>query len=95
MWSRYHILTGRVRVAEAGKRGVFVPIPPIALFAVRSAMLSCDGLLDLIPGGVGRKVRAGADALQKSLAVLLDEGFLVDVRVDGADTRVRVKVRLI
>jgi hypothetical protein len=94
MWSRYHFLTGRVRVRDKDTR-VFVPIPPLAIYAVRSAVLSADGLLGLIPGSAGRKVCAGADAVQMFLGVLLDDGMSVNVKVDSGDERVRVSIRMV
>ena len=77
-----------------GKR-VFVPVPPLALYVVRSAVLSADGLLALIPGQAGRIARSAADGIQRMLAVLLDEGFQVNVRVKAADADVRVKFRMV
>jgi hypothetical protein len=95
MWSRYRFLTGRVQVSRKGSRGVFVPIFPIAIFLVRSAVVNCEGLLFLIPGPAGVTVRAGADAAVKALSVLMDEGFLVDVRTRTKNENVRVKVRMV
>jgi hypothetical protein len=96
MWSRYHWLTGRVRLRRAGSgTNVFVPIPPLSLSAARSAILSADGLLGLIPGSAGRAARAGADALQKALFVMLDEGLDVDVKAKGGNEDVKVRVRMV
>ena len=95
MWSRYHWLAGWVYVRGGDGKRVFVPVPPLALFAVRSALLSADGLLGLIPGGIGRIARNGADGIQRMLAVLLDEGFQADVKVKASDADVRVNFRMV
>jgi hypothetical protein len=87
-------MTGRVRV-RGKDTNVFVPIPPLSVSAARSAVLSADGLLGLIPGFAGRMARTGSDALQKALFVLLDEGFYTDVKVNSKDERVRVRIRMV
>ncbi|MDR0292895.1 MAG: hypothetical protein LBH95_01930 [Oscillospiraceae bacterium] len=95
MWNRRHWLTVRVRVRRESKRGVFVWAPPLSVHTARGAVLSCDGLLGLIPGSAGRAARGGADALQKALAVLQEEGLDADVRVTKADEKVSVRVHMV
>jgi hypothetical protein len=94
MLSRYNFLAGLVRVTESGKRGIFIPILPIAFCHLRSTAASCDGLLGLIPGQAGRAARGAADIVNNVLAVLMDEGLLVDVRVRSSEENVRVKIRM-
>ncbi len=93
MWSKFHWLTIRVKVREEGGRGVNIWIPPLSLHTLRGAILNFDGITGMIGGRVGRVSRAGADAAQKALAVLCDEGLDVDVNVKTEDA-VRVRVRM-
>ncbi len=91
MWNKW--LTLRVKVK--GKKSVNVWLPPLSLYVLRHAILSADGLLGLIGGGAGRKARAASDLMQKSLAVLQDEGMDVDVKVTNPEEDIRVRIHTV
>ena len=93
MWSRAHWLLAWVRVR--GEKHVWIPPLFLSVHTVRGAVLSADGLLGLIPGSAGRAARAGQDALQKTLAVLQDEGLDVDVNVRLKHLKVRVLAKMV
>lgn len=93
MWNRFHWLSVRVKVQ--GKRGVNIWIPPLSLHVARGAVLSADGLLGLIGGTAGRTARKVSDLIQKSIAVMQDEGLDVDVKVKNQKEDVRVRIHMV
>lgn len=80
---------------RTGGRRIFVPIPPLSLYVLRSAILSADGLLGLIRGDAGRMARGGADMMVKALTVLQEKGMDVDVDAGKADEDVRVRIHMV
>ena len=84
-----------VKIRSEGKgRGFRVPVPPVALFVLRDAVISFDGYLGLIPGSVGARIRTGANALQAFLFALTQSTINVDVQTcDKGGDSVSVRVR--
>jgi hypothetical protein len=61
----------------------------------RGAVLSADGLLGLIGGSAGRTARTVSGLIQKSVAVIQDEGLDADIRVRNQDENVNVQVHMV
>lgn len=78
-------LSVKVRVHTEGRRIRVCP-PPMALYVVRGALMSCEGILGLIPGNAGIKARKVNDLLlillmELEIEVKVSVGDKVDVRV--------------
>lgn len=97
MWNkRSKFLHVRVRVREAGKKGLGIWTPPIALYVLYYALLALEPILALLPKEIGGFRPQGAfDALAMALLGVMNEAptDYVDVDVNGDKSQVRVLVR--
>jgi hypothetical protein len=86
-----------VRIRLRGVKPALNLLIPLALFVPHQLMLAWDGLLALIPGEAGYRVRLGADTIHAMLLQLMyaEPQSIADVKISDNKQRLRVLVRTV
>ena len=83
-----------IRIKLRGIRPSLNLLLPVALFVPHQLMLAWAGLLSLIPGDFGRKIRLGADTIHGMLLLLMraQPQKIADIDLRDKNQHVRVLV---
>jgi len=86
-----------VRIRLRGIKPSLSLLIPLALFVPHQLMLAWGGIIELLPGTVGRQARLAADTLHAILLQLMyaEPQNIVDVKISDNEQHLRVLVRTV
>ena len=86
-----------IRIRLRGLKPALNLLIPLALFVPHQLMLAWGGILELLPGVAGRKVRLGADTLHAMLLQLMyaQPQNIADIKISDNRHSLRVLVRTV